>query len=512
MSPKSLSTLTEQTQVGVLPLEMVALVLLCLPVDCRLRAREVSRRWRSLLNEPRFWTVLDISPGSGVVARLTRALLFAAGERGRGHLRTLELTGADNLLEAEDLEQFVAENGQSLRSVTAPEWPLLEADLVTRLCRSAPLCTLHCRVDCAPAEALPLLRCEAPCALLHVVKLRVDHFLDEHAVREFAAALPSHRGKIKVLHVGDTPLLQIVAVAETLMSGIKEARVSNLTFIGCHLAPASLPGLARLLQAGCLERLVINNRQEALLGRKQGPYLTAFCNALRSSTLQALNLRSCRLWQDPAAAGELLVALVGHPTLRELSLHDSAGGVHNAQTFAGAQLASVITRSSAMQQLNLLWNNPRDPWNPAANRAIRKSRGKLELLERGWDETHGLWMRRGWDAHSDVIDLAHVLLEALPLVTHNSALQKLDLSGNNLGEDGLGCIFYVLPRSSTLKEFVYHMSYENEIFSREFARFIILPAVRLNTSLRKLDFGPYGETLPELAEAQAIVAARTQDE
>ena len=102
------STLTEQTQVGELPLEIVALVLLCLPLDARLRAREVSQDWRALLNEPRFWLVLDFSPGSGVVAPLTRALLFAAGERGRGHLCTLELTDADNLLEAEDLVQFVA--------------------------------------------------------------------------------------------------------------------------------------------------------------------------------------------------------------------------------------------------------------------------------------------------------------------------------------------------------------------------------------------------------------------
>ena len=45
------STLTEQTQVGKLPLEIVALVLLCLPLDARLRAREVSQDWRALLND-----------------------------------------------------------------------------------------------------------------------------------------------------------------------------------------------------------------------------------------------------------------------------------------------------------------------------------------------------------------------------------------------------------------------------------------------------------------------------
>ena len=199
---------------------------------------------------------------------------------------------------------------------------------------------------------------------------------------------------------------------------------------------------------------------------EQGPNLTAFCHALRSSTLQALNLRSFRLWQDPAAADELMAALVGHPTLRELSLHDSVGGVRGAQTYAWAPSDDELIAAVRQRLLNKLCGN-------------------------------GTGMSPGGQLAS--------------LITHTSALQKLDLSGNNLGEDGLGLIIYVLPRSSTLKEFVYHVSYEDEFISREFARSVILPAVRLNISLRRLDFGPYGETLPELAEAQAIVAARTQD-
>jgi len=38
---------------------------------------------------------------------------------------------------------------------------------------------------------------------------------------------------------------------------------------------------------------------------------------------------------------------------------------------------------------------------------------------------------------------------------------------------------------------------------------VILPAVHTNTSLRKLNFGRFG-ILPELREAEAIVAARMQ--
>ena len=92
------------------------------------------------------------------------------------------------------------------------------------------------------------------------------------------------------------------------------------------------------------------------------------------------------------------------------------------------------------------------------------------------------------------------------LITRDSALQKLDLSFNRLGDAGLAPIFEALPRSGTLKELVYYLAH-NETISREFARDVILPAVRTNTSLRTLNFAPCG-TLPELVEAQTIVAAR----
>ena len=421
-------TLAQETQFGELPLDFVALVFLRLPVDARLRAREVSRGWRALLKEPRFWTVLDFSPGSGVVASILQALLFAAGERGRGHLHTLDVTGVWGL-HPEHLVQFVAAHGQSLRTVTASASRALSIDEVTRLCRSAPLCTLHCRVLCTAAEALPLLRCEAPCALLHIFKLWVHTFNDEQAVLDFAAALPSHRGKIKVLAVANASL-ENVAASDALLRSIAEARVSDVTFYSCRIAPASLPGLTRLLQAGCLERLDIYNTETALF--EEGPNLTAFCHALRSSSLQALRLRWCQLWRDPAAAGELLASLVGHPTLRELSL--CANRVDN----------TVVARRTAGEQLT-------------------------------------------------------------SLITHNSALQKLDLDECILGDAGLAPIFEALPRFSTLKEL--HFSYET--ISREFARDVILPAVRANSSLRTLSFGQYC-VLPELLEAQAIVAARMQ--
>jgi len=91
------------------------------------------------------------------------------------------------------------------------------------------------------------------------------------------------------------------------------------------------------------------------------------------------------------------------------------------------------------------------------------------------------------------------------LIMHDSALQMLDLSWSCLGEAGLAPIFEVLPRSSSLKE----LCFSYETISHEFARDVILPAVRANTSLRKLKIGTSRSEVPELAEAEAIVAART---
>ena len=69
-------------------------------------------------------------------------------------------------------------------------------------------------------------------------------------------------------------------------------------------------------------------------------------------------------------------------------------------------------------------------------------------------------------------------------------------------------VLQALPRSSTLKGLLYPIWHFTQK-SREFARSVILPAVRASTSLRKLSFGPCMLPL-RLAKAKDIVAARTQ--
>ena len=67
-----------------LPHELALRVCGALPCDTRLRSREVCRAWRDALAEPRLWTEVDLTPASGVTARLTPALLLAAAARASG--------------------------------------------------------------------------------------------------------------------------------------------------------------------------------------------------------------------------------------------------------------------------------------------------------------------------------------------------------------------------------------------------------------------------------------------
>jgi hypothetical protein len=73
--------------------ELVRAIFLALPVDARLRAREVCRGWRAFLNDATLWQICDLSDSSGVVARRTHALLLAACAPARGTLRVLDATG-----------------------------------------------------------------------------------------------------------------------------------------------------------------------------------------------------------------------------------------------------------------------------------------------------------------------------------------------------------------------------------------------------------------------------------
>jgi hypothetical protein len=79
--------------------DLVKLILRLLPLDERLRARELSRGWRFFLEDASFWTHVDLSKSCGVNprflsdSRLALALLRAACVRAKGGLQSVDNSG-----------------------------------------------------------------------------------------------------------------------------------------------------------------------------------------------------------------------------------------------------------------------------------------------------------------------------------------------------------------------------------------------------------------------------------
>ena len=109
---------------------------------------------------------------------------------------------------------------------------------------------------------------------------------------------------------------------------------------------------------------------------------------------------------------------------------------------------------------------------------------------------------------------AGVALGAL-VAANTPALTSLNVWAAELGDAGLGPLFDALSRNKHLRELDCAMTG----MSAAFARDVVLPAVRANTSLRKLiasaswadEEGNDAEAPPELLEAEALVAARNNE-
>jgi hypothetical protein len=101
---------------------------------------------------------------------------------------------------------------------------------------------------------------------------------------------------------------------------------------------------------------------------------------------------------------------------------------------------------------------------------------------------------------------ASALLAAL-LLANAPALQTLDVEWCGLGDEGMGPVMEALRNNTHLTKL--NCSYN---VSEAFARDVLLPAVRANSSLRELVAA--GEAYDAVAarEAEALVAARTQQQ
>ena len=148
-----------------------------LPCDVRLRCREVCPTWRDALAEPRLWTELDLTATSGVVARLTPALLLAAAARAGGQLERLLVIYSEPQFHAALLLVFAA-NMDTLRRLRLECAPPLEHNLLyaksAELLRAVPRqCIVEADVAVRYEDAGQMLRNEPPFESVSLLSIQI---------------------------------------------------------------------------------------------------------------------------------------------------------------------------------------------------------------------------------------------------------------------------------------------------------------------------------------------------
>ena len=222
---------------------------------------------------------------------------------------------------------------------------------------------------------------------------------------------------------------------------------------------AVLDTLAAAVVAGRLSRLVLCN---CGLSPASVP---ALVHILRGGALTVLDIvNNGALLFDVPAAVQLADALVAHRSLQVFELYSAQLW---SDPVATAAIIGALTRHPSLQSLFLCSDTP-------ANRAA-----------------------------------AGAALSAL-VAANSPSLHHLSLSHLHLGDDGLRHVLAALPCNRHLQM----LDLEGAGMSDEFARDVLLPAVRASASLRTLLASKWwggdedGVAPPAVLEAEALVAAR----
>jgi hypothetical protein len=337
----------ESSALPPLPLSLALAVFSLLPVDARLRCREVCRGWRAVLLERSLWLRLDLSEASGDLALpATDALLRAAAMPAGGQLHFLDVSECEGITHPCLLALLAANAGalRELRAWTAKHVKPTGFAHVEALRRAAPqLRVFDADVTCESLSAAQsMLRNEGAWAPLRLRKLQVlFDARTEAAVLSLALDLAAHSSLVNV-YLDHAPL-DTLAALDAIVAVALAKRFSTLAFFDCHLSPASAPALARLLGGGALRILVIANRNAPLLDAAAA---TVLADALRANrTLHELVLLNSALWHDPVVALTLLGAVTAHRSLPQVSIYGDPVG--DAQDAAGAALGALVAANAA---------------------------------------------------------------------------------------------------------------------------------------------------------------------
>jgi hypothetical protein len=261
-------------------------------------------------------------------------------------------------------------------------------------------------------------------------------------------------------------------------------------FLGLRDAEAAtlLPLFADVAAHGALSELLV-----AHAAFEVPALLDAFVDAALSlPLLRTVRLLACSL--SPTSAPPL-ARLLGSSMLTELNIQDDNQVLLDAP--AGMLLGDALRANATLTALTLhrthLWT---DHAAAAALLGALTGHASLRQLRIMFDVAGALLLEEN-RLHAGALLGALVAADA-------PALTALTVSNSLLSDDGLRPLFEALPANSHLQEL--DCSY-NEM-SEAFARDVLLPAVRANTSLRTLTTHAYYEQQPRAARQAAAHVAR----
>jgi hypothetical protein len=214
--------------------------------------------------------------------------------------------------------------------------------------------------------------------------------------------------------------------------------------------------------------------------------LDAVVDAALTRQLTGVSLQLCHLWLESAPA---LVRLVGGGALAELDILSALLDVPAALALGNALRASGTLTTLALRSVHLL----REP--AVATALLGALTGHPSL--RSLIISNNVVRAAG-------VEEAGAVIAAL-VAANAPALHELDVSGCELGDEGLRPLFGALPANTHLRT----LDCRYNALSDAFVRDSLLPAVRANASLHKLHTGHASD---EAREAEALVQRRADAE
>ena len=430
-----------------LPRPLACLVFLALPADARGRAACVCRAWRNVLADPTLWTRLVVRAKEKCFVKA----LYGAARCARRQLRHLDITRQDVSLN--ELLPVLTANAGSLRELHLHTVHAAHATSVTyeAVLAAAPL------LQVVSADYTYCDHNDAP-QMLHAARLQMRHRLsvrfDDDNDGMFGNLVCFGPFAAALMDATLQPaLLQVeICCADTedpaLMGALVDAAVERQlrVLMFDDCIPPNAAHLARLLTEGSLVGLEFYPSDEDAL----------------------------RMFEDEAGAALVADALRMNTTLTNLVLVD-------AELSADVGVAQLL--------LGALEGHP----------SLRKLQISGEYIlnfdDPGYEAAYTETKCKAFSAA-----LAAIIAADAP------ALHVFDCWNNTLGDVGLALIVEALATNSHLREL--DVSF-NEI-SEEFAREHLLPAVRANTSLRKLKCANHDSNPPAAAKAERLVRRRGQ--